>query len=47
MPILHLIIPFLDEGSTLGTIVDRVQRCDWTDDWSARIVLVDDGSETG
>lgn len=47
MPILHLIIPFLDEGSTLGTIVDRVQRCDWTDDWSARIVLVDDGSERG
>lgn len=44
MPILHLVIPFLDEETTLGTIVERVQACDWPAGWSARVILVDDGS---
>ena len=45
MPVLHLIIPVLDEASTLGTIVERVERCTWPAGWSAAIVLVDDGSD--
>jgi dolichol-phosphate mannosyltransferase len=44
VPVLHLVIPFLDEDATLGTIVERVQACDWPNGWSVRIVLVDDGS---
>lgn len=44
MPVLHVVIPFLDEGSTLGDIVDRLAGCPWPDGWSARIILVDDGS---
>lgn len=44
MPLLHLVIPFLDEEATLGTITDRVVACRWPEGWSVRIVLVDDGS---
>lgn len=44
MPVLHVVIPFLDEGSTLVDIVDRLEGCSWPDGWSTRIVLVDDGS---
>lgn len=45
MPVLHLVIPFLDEDATLGTIVERVAACDWPDGWAANVVLVDDGSD--
>ncbi len=45
MPVLHLVIPFLDEEATLGTIVERVQGCPWPNGWSARVILVDDGSD--
>ena len=44
MPVLHVVIPFLDEESTLNTIVDRLEACPWPEGWSASIVLVDDGS---
>jgi len=46
VPVLHLVIPFLDEETTLGTIVERVQGCDWPSGWSVRVILVDDGSAT-
>ncbi|MEE2973062.1 MAG: glycosyltransferase family 2 protein [Planctomycetota bacterium] len=44
MPVLHVVIPFLDEESTLGGIVDRLATCGWPEGWRSRIVLVDDGS---
>ena len=44
MPVIHVVIPFLDEESTLETIVSKLDACAWPDDWSGRIVLVDDGS---
>mgnify|MGYP002016204916 FL=1 len=43
MPVLHLVIPFLNEESTLHTIVDRLQACHWPEGWTASVVLVDDG----
>lgn len=46
MPVLHLVIPFLDEEATLGTVLDRVADCSWPAGWSTRLVLVDDGSRT-
>ena len=45
MPVLHLVIPFLNEESTLHTIVDRLQACHWPEGWTASVVLVDDGSD--
>lgn len=44
MPVIHVVIPFLDEDSTLETVVDRLQACPWPTGWSPRLVLVDDGS---
>jgi dolichol-phosphate mannosyltransferase len=44
MPVLHLVIPFLDEEATLEEVVSKVERVDWPVDWSARMILVDDGS---
>ncbi|MAD78171.1 MAG: glycosyl transferase [Planctomycetaceae bacterium] len=44
VPVLHVVIPFLDEESTLNTIVDRLEACPWPEGWSASVVLVDDGS---
>ena len=44
MPTIHLVIPFLDEMSTLTTLVKRVLAVDWPADWTASIILVDDGS---
>lgn len=44
MPTIHLVIPFLDEMSTLTTLVERVLAVDWPRGWAASIILVDDGS---
>ncbi len=44
MPVLHLVIPFLDEEATLEEVVSKVERVEWPSGWSARMVLVDDGS---
>ena len=44
MPVIHVVIPFLDEESTLATIVSKLDACVWPSGWSSRIVLVDDGS---
>ena len=44
MPVIHVVIPFLDEESTLEKIVSKLDACLWPDGWSSRIVLVDDGS---
>ena len=44
MPVIHVVIPFLDEESTLETIVSKLDACVWPDGWSSRLVLVDDGS---
>ena len=44
MPVLHLVIPFLDEEATLEEVVSKVERVAWPSGWSARMVLVDDGS---
>ncbi|MAD18749.1 MAG: glycosyl transferase [Planctomycetaceae bacterium] len=44
MPVLHLVIPFLDEEATLEEVVSRVGRVEWPEGWHARMILVDDGS---
>lgn len=44
VPVIHVVIPFLDEDSTLETVVDRLEACRWPAGWSCRLVLVDDGS---
>ena len=44
MPTIHLVIPFLDETSTLRTIVDRVFEVTWPEGWDVSVILVDDGS---
>ena len=44
MPVLHLVIPFLDEEATLEEVVSKVVRVNWPANWSARMMLVDDGS---
>ena len=44
MPVIHVVIPFLDEDSTLETVVDRLEACRWPPGWSSRLVLIDDGS---
>ena len=41
MPVIHVVIPFLDEDSTLETVVDRLEACRWPAGWSCRLVLVD------
>ncbi len=45
MPLIHVVIPFLDEESTLERVVERLQQCTWPDGWKARPILVDDGSD--
>ena len=45
VPVLHLIIPSLDEESTLERVVERLQECTWPEGWKARPILVDDGSD--
>ena len=44
MPVLHLVIPFLDEEATLEEVVSKVERVAWPDGWSVRVMLVNDGS---
>ena len=44
MPVLHLVIPFLNEQATLETVIGRVEQVAWPDGWTARVTLVDDGS---
>ncbi|MDE0888150.1 MAG: glycosyltransferase family 2 protein [Phycisphaerales bacterium] len=44
MPVLHLVIPFLNEQDTLETVVGRVEQVIWPRGWSVRMILVDDGS---
>ena len=44
MPVIHVVIPFLNEESTLHTIVERLGSCSWPVGWTCRIILVDDGS---
>ena len=40
MPVLHLVIPFLDEEATLEEVVSKVERVNWPANWSARMMLV-------
>lgn len=44
MPVIHVVIPFLDEESTLEQIVSKLDACRWPSGWTSRLVLVDDGS---
>ena len=45
MPTIHLVIPFLDEPTTLKAIVDRVFAVHWPAGWDASVILVNDGSD--
>ena len=45
VPLIHVVIPFLDEESTLERVVGRLQECTWPEGWKARMILVDDGSD--
>ncbi|MDA0294449.1 MAG: glycosyltransferase family 2 protein [Planctomycetota bacterium] len=44
MPVLHLVIPFLNEQATLETVIGRVEQVVWPDGWTVKMTLVDDGS---
>ena len=46
MPVLHVVIPFLNEAPTLEAAVNRVLKAPTPKGWGLSIVLVDDGSET-
>ncbi len=45
MPVLHVVIPFLNEAPTLEAAVRRVLKAPTPEGWSRSTVLVDDGSE--
>ncbi len=42
--LLSVVIPFLNEEATLGSLVERVQRARLPSGWSRELILVDDGS---
>ena len=44
MPVLHVVIPFYNEGGTIQPCVRRVLDASLPDGWSRRIVVVDDHS---
>ncbi len=46
MPVLHLVIPFLNEQATLETVIERIEQVVWPAGWTVRTTLVDDGSDT-
>lgn len=44
MPILYVVMPVFNEGSTLGEIVHRVLSAPMPTGWSVQLIMVDDGS---
>ena len=44
MPVLHVVIPFYNEGGTIGPILQRVLEAALPDGWSRAVVVVDDHS---
>ena len=44
MPILYVVMPVFNEGSTLGEIVRRVLEAPMPTGWSVQLIMVDDGS---
>ena len=44
MPVLHVVIPFYNEGGTIGPILQRVLEAALPDGWSRALVVVDDHS---
>jgi len=44
VPVLHVVIPFYNEGSTLAELVDRVVAAPLPEGWRRELVLVDDHS---
>lgn len=44
MPVLHVVIPFLNEAPTLEAAVNRVLQAPTPTGWGLSIILVDDGS---
>ena len=44
MPVLHVVIPCFNEKRTLEQCVRRICAVRWTDDWQARLIIVDDCS---
>ena len=44
MPILYVVMPVFNEGSTLGEIVHRVLEAPMPNGWSVQLIMVDDGS---